>query len=52
LKAPEEEVKLEDIDINKDGKSAILDFSERKTRTKTIKRVKVEWSHHSTEETT
>jgi hypothetical protein len=52
LKAPEEEVKLEDIDINKDGKSAILDFSERKTRTKTIKRVKVQRSHHSTEETT
>jgi hypothetical protein len=52
LKAPEEEVKLEDIDINKDGKSVVLDFSERKTRTKTIKRVKVQWSQHSTEETT
>ena len=57
LKAPNEEVNLQDIHINKDlsyGEYpiAILDFSERKTRTKTIKMVKVQWSHHSTEETT
>ena len=57
LKAPEEEVNLQDIDINKDlsyGEYpiAILDFSERKTRTKTIKMVKVQWSLHSTEENT
>ena len=53
LKAPEEEVNLQDIDINKDLSYkeypiAILDFSERKTRTKTIKTVKVQWSRHST----
>jgi hypothetical protein len=57
LKAPEEEVNLQDIDINKDLRYreypiAILDFSERKTRTKTIKMVKVQWSRHSTKETT
>ena len=57
LKAPEEEVNLQDIDINKDLSYreypiAILDFSKRKTRTKTIKMVKVQWSHHSTKETT
>ena len=48
---------MQDIDINKDLSYkeypiAILDFLERKTRTKTIKMVKVQWSHHSTEETT
>jgi hypothetical protein len=48
---------LQDIEINKnlsykEHPTAILDFSERKTRTKTIKMVKVQWSHHSTEETT
>jgi hypothetical protein len=57
LRAPEEEVNLQDIEINKnlsykEHPTAILDFSERKTRTKTIKMVKVQWSHHSTEETT
>ena len=45
--APEEEVNLQDIDINKDlsyGEYPIvvLDFLERKTRTKTIKMVKVQ----------
>ena len=48
---------MQDIDINKDlsyGEYPIvvLDFLERKTRTKTIKMVKVQWSRHSTEETT
>ena len=48
---------MQDIEINKnlshkEHPIAILDFSERKTRTKTIKMVKVQWSHHSTEETT
>jgi len=57
LRAPEEEVNLQDIEINmnlsyKDHPNAILDFSESKTRTKTIKMVKVQWSHHLTEETT
>ena len=57
LKAPEEEVNLQDIDINKDLSyreypTAILDFSERKTRTKTIKIMKVQRSRHSTKETT
>ena len=31
---------------------AILDFSERKIRTKTIKMVKVQWNHHLVEEAT
>ena len=48
---------MQDIDINKDlsyGEYPIanLDFLERKTRTKTIKMVKVQWSRHSTKETT
>jgi len=57
LRTPEEVVNLQDIEINKnlsykEHPIATLDFSERKTRTKTIKMVKVQWSHHSTEETT
>ena len=56
LRAPEEEVNLQDIEINKnlsykEHPIAILDFLERKTKTKTIKTEKVQWSHHSTEET-
>ena len=47
LKAPEEEVNLQDIDINKDLSYkeypiAIVDSLERKTRTKIIKMVKVQ----------
>ena len=47
----------QDIEINKnlsykEHPIAILDFLKRKTRTKTIKMVKVQWSSHSTEETT
>jgi len=57
LKAPEEEVNLQDIDTNKDLSYkeypiAIVDSLERKTRTKIIKMVKVQWSRHSNEETT
>ena len=57
LRAPKEEVNLQDIEINKnlsykEHPIAILDFSERKIRTKTIKMVKVQWMHHSTEEIT
>ena len=48
---------MQDVEIDKnlsykEYPISILDFSERKTRTKTIKMVKVQWSHHSTEEIT
>ena len=57
LKVPTEEVKLEEIGLdknlsNKEHPIAILDFLKRKTRTKTIKMVNVQCSRHSTEETT
>ena len=57
LRAPKEEVNLQDIEINKnlsykEHPITILNFLKRKTRTKTIKMVKVQWSSHSTEETT
>jgi len=57
LKIPTKEVKLEEIGLNKnlshkEHPIAILDFSKRKTRTKTTKMVKVQWSRHSTEEAT
>ena len=48
---------MQDVEIDKnlsykEYPISILDFSERKTRTKTIKMVKVQWSHHSTKEAT
>jgi len=48
---------LQDVEIDKnlsykEYPISILDFSERKTRTKTIKIVKVQWSRHTTEEAT
>ena len=55
LRAPTEEVNLQEVEIDKnltyqEYPIAILEFSTKKTRTKTIKMVKVQWSHHSTEE--
>jgi hypothetical protein len=57
LRAPTEEVNLQDVQIDKNLSYkeyliAILDFLEKKTRTKTIKMVKVQWSRQSTEEAT
>ena len=57
LKVPTEEVKLEEIELDKnliykEHPIAILDFSKKKTRTRTIKMVKVQWNRHSTEEAT
>ena len=57
LRSPTEEVNLQDVVIDKnlsykEYPIAILDFSKKKTRTKTIKMVKVQWSRHSTEEAT
>ena len=57
IEVPTDLVELQEIDLDqnlsyKEYPNAILDFSERKTRTKTIKLLKVQWSRHLVEKAT
>ena len=57
VKVPTDLVELQEIDLDqnlsyKEYPIAILDFLERKTRTKTIKLLKVQWSRHLVEKAT
>ena len=57
FKAPERTINFEEIDLQEDlsyheHPVAILEETERKTRNKSIKFLKVKWSHHSDREAT
>ena len=57
FKTPDRTVKFEDIELQEDlsyreHPVAILEETERKTRNKSIKFLKVKWSHHSDREAT
>ena len=57
FKQPEQAVDLGDIQLSDDlsypeHPVRILETSERKTRNKTVKFMKVQWSHHSEKEAT
>jgi hypothetical protein len=57
LRVPTDMADLQEIEVDKnlsykEHPIAILDFSERQIRTKTIKMVKVQWSRHLVEEAT
>jgi hypothetical protein len=57
LRVPEEQLPMEDLDVKEDFSYQeyhvkILETSERVTRNNRIKMCKVQWSHHTKEETT
>jgi hypothetical protein len=57
LRVPEEQIPMKDLDANEDLSYQeypvkILETSERVTRNKKIRMCKVQWSHHTEEETT
>ena len=57
FKTPERTINFEEIDLQEDlsyheHPVAILEETERKTRNKSIKFLKVKWSHHSDREAT
>ena len=57
FKTPDRTVNFEDIELQEDlsyreHPIAILEEAERKTRNKSIKFLKVKWSHHSDREAT
>ena len=57
FKTPDRTVNFEDIELQEDlsyreHPVAILEETERKTRNKSIKFLKVKWSHHSDREAT
>jgi hypothetical protein len=57
LRVPEEQIPMEDLDTKEDLSYQeypvkILETSERVTRNKRIKMCKVQWSHHTEEEST
>ena len=57
FKTPERTIDFEEIDLQEDlsyheHPVAILEETERKTRNKSIKFLKVKWSHHSDREAT
>lgn len=57
FKTPERTVDLQDIDLQPDlsyreHRVVVLETTERKTRNKSIKFLKVQWSHHFDKEAT